>query len=333
VSLVRRLRLAGRFAAHRFSELHPYEVQAALLNACNLRCVYCSWPDRKTALLTTTEWERTLEELAGLGTIRVKFQGGEPTIRHDFERLCRHTQALGILSAVVTNGIPIAERPSLLDHLDEVVFSVDSPTPEVHDTQRGAGSHALVVRAIDRARERGVQTFVNMVVTRQNVDLVSAMLDFCEARGVGLNVQPATFDKPFYDQSARPLALDSEQAARMHRQLAAWKRAGRPLLFSAGTYARIAEWGDWSTSVRNGDGPSTCMAGRFYVHIDPNGDVHPCVQHKAHFTPKNLLEVGLVEALRNARGHDCADCAFSYLTERKRLFALEPAALWESVRR
>jgi MoaA/NifB/PqqE/SkfB family radical SAM enzyme len=333
MSLARRLRLAGRFAAHRFAEVHPYEVQAALLNACNLRCVYCSWPERKTALLTTAQWERTLDELAELGTIRVKFQGGEPTMRHDFDRLCRRTQELGILAAVVTNGLPIAERPALLDHLDEVVFSVDSPTPEVHDRQRGGGTHALVVRAIDLARERGVQTFVNMVVTRDNVDLLPAMLDFCEARGIGLNAQPATFDKPFYDSTAKPIALDTEQARRMHRQLAGWKRDGRRLLFSSGTYARIAEWADWSTSVRNGEGPSPCMAGRFYVHVDPNGDVHPCVQYKANVTPKNLLRDGLIESLRHARGHDCHDCAFAYLTERKRLFALEPSALWEAVAR
>lgn len=238
-----------------------------------------------------------------------------------------------MLSAVVTNGIPIGERPSLLDHLDEVVFSVDSPTPEIHDAQRGAGTHALVVRAIDVARERGVQTFVNMVVTRENVDLLPAMLDWCEARGIGLNAQPVTFDKVFYDATASALALGPEQANRMHRQLAAWKRAGRSLLFSSGTYDRIAGWEDWPASARSGDGPSPCMAGRFYVHIDPNGDVHPCVQHAAHFTPKNLLRDGLVQALRNARGHDCADCAFAYLTERKRLFALEPAALWETVTR
>jgi len=28
-----------------------------------------------------------------------------------------------------------------------------------------------------------------------------------------------------------------------------------------------------------------------------------------------------------------ADCAFAYLTERKRLFAREPAALWGAIRR
>ena len=46
----RHVRFAARFAAHRFRALHPFEVQAAVINACNLRCVYCRCPDEKIDL-------------------------------------------------------------------------------------------------------------------------------------------------------------------------------------------------------------------------------------------------------------------------------------------
>ena len=49
----RHLRMASRFAKHRLRALHPFEVQASLMNACNLRCVYCRCPDTRTSLLTT----------------------------------------------------------------------------------------------------------------------------------------------------------------------------------------------------------------------------------------------------------------------------------------
>jgi len=84
----RHLKLASHFLAHRWRALHPFEVQAMLLNACNLRCVYCRCPEVKTTLLTTAQWSGIVRRLAALGTMRIKFQGGEPTLRSDFSELC-----------------------------------------------------------------------------------------------------------------------------------------------------------------------------------------------------------------------------------------------------
>jgi MoaA/NifB/PqqE/SkfB family radical SAM enzyme len=43
--------------------------------------------------------------LGALGTLRIKFQGGEPTLRKDFRQLCATAQQSGIRTAVVTNGL------------------------------------------------------------------------------------------------------------------------------------------------------------------------------------------------------------------------------------
>ena len=329
----RLLRLAARYAAHRWRPLHPFEVQAALLNACNLRCAYCRCPDEKTDLLTTAQWSDAIGRLGRLGTMRIKFQGGEPTLRPDFRDLSAAAQAAGILTAVVTNGLQFAAHPELLDHLDEVVFSLDSATPAHTDRMRGAGVHTRVVEAIDLARRRGVRLFINMVVTNRSLDELEPLLEFCEARGIGLNAQPVVFGRTYYDDAARPFALSDAQVRDMHRRLAAWKRAGRPLMFAASTYDRVLDWSDYGElSVRQA-GRSSCMAGRMYVHIEPNGDVHPCGQHGAAFTPKNIAHDGLEAALAHVQRHDCGDCFSAYLNERKALFALRPAALLELARR
>src|SRR6185295_1128176 len=144
----RHLKMAGHYLRHRFSELHPFEVQALLINACNLKCSYCRCPEIKMALLSTEQWIETLRGLAQLGTMRVKFQGGEPTLRNDFKALCAESRRLGILTAVVTNGIRLVEQPDLLDELDEVVVSVDGPVAEIHDRQRGPGTHEIALEAL-----------------------------------------------------------------------------------------------------------------------------------------------------------------------------------------
>src|SRR5207253_5035868 len=93
----RHLRFAARYAKHRLRKLHPFEVQASLLNACNLRCAYCRCPDVKIELMTTEHWVRAIEGFGALGTMRIKYQGGEPTLRQDFRTLCAASQAAGIV--------------------------------------------------------------------------------------------------------------------------------------------------------------------------------------------------------------------------------------------
>src|SRR5262245_53126205 len=329
----RLLRFAARFATHRFRALHPFEVQASILNACNLRCVYCRCPDEKIALMDTAQWTAAIRGLGALGTMRIKFQGGEPTLRHDFATLSWTAREAGIVTAVVTNGLQFVDRPELLDHLDEVVFSLDSVTPAHTDRMRGAGVHARVLAGIEVARGRGLRLFINMVVTAQTVDEIEPMLDFCEVRGIGLNAQPVAFGRKYYDDAARPYALSDEQIRVMHRKLGQWKRQGRALMFAAATYENVLDWDDYGDLSRRGDTPSPCMAGRYYIHIEPNGDVHPCAQHNANFVPKNIVRDGLEAALAQVQCHDCTDCFSAYLNERKALFGLRPTALWEMVRR
>ncbi len=326
--------MAGHFLKHRFADVHPFEVQAMLLNACNLRCSYCRCPDLKSALLSTAQWLETLREFAALGTLRIKFQGGEPTLRHDFKELCAESRRLGILTAVVSNGIRLVEQPDLFDELDEVVVSVDGPIAELHDRQRGAGTHAQALPALRLARERGKPGFAVMVASRETLPHVEAMLDLAESMDIGLQVQPVTFGMRNYDEAPKDtLALRDDQVRALHHQLAAWKRAGRRLMFSAAVYERVTRWDDHTVLNRRSVGPSGCVAGRFYVHIEPDGDIWPCQQHGSSFTPKNLVKDGLREALLHVQTHDCSDCFATYLNERKDIFGLKPQALLGLLRR
>ena len=143
------------------------------------------------------------------------------------------------------------------------------------------------------------------------------------------------FGLHYTDDAARPFALTTEQVRAMHENLARWKRADRPLMFSASMYERVIDWVDYRVlTKRREHGSPHCMAGRFYVHIEANGDVWPCQQHGASsFTPRNVVQDGLEEALRHVREHDCGDCYTVYLNERKAVFGLRPGAILEVVRR
>jgi MoaA/NifB/PqqE/SkfB family radical SAM enzyme len=219
--------------------------------------------------------------------------------------------------------------------LDELIVSLDGPTAETNDRLRGAGSWKLAVAAVDLACARGLKTFINMVLTQENVRDLEDMLAFCRARGIQLHAQPIMLMGRFYEPGARSYALDDGQIKEVHQRLARWKQEGQPLMFSAMTYSNVAEWQDYSTLAVRSRGESTCMAGRYYyyIHIDSNGDIHPCVSHAASFTPKNIVRDGLTAALRHVQHHNCGNCWIAYLNERKLAFGLHPRALLEIARR
>ena len=323
----RQLRMALVFAQHRWRNIHPFEVQASVTNRCDYQCVFCDCPVSRKAEMGTRQWQEVIRQLGRHGTLRIKFQGGEPTLRSDFRELCAAAQQAGIIASVVTNGSRIAADPSLLDRLDEVVFSLDSMNPHVHDGLRGPGSHARLMLAMDHALARGRNLFVNMLSCRTTLAGMEDVLRFCEEQGMGFHAQPLYLDWKYANKTRKDLALTDAEIRAMHRRLAQWKRQGRNVMFCADTYERVANWPDHDEFTRKSAGPSSCMAGRCYIHIEPNGDVHPCGIHGADFEPRNLLAHGFGEAVHHARDHNCADCWMAYLNERKALFAFRPNAL------
>lgn len=334
----RHFKMAARYILYRPRKLHPFEVQANLLNTCNQRCLYCRCPEVKTELMTTDQWLSTIRGLKWWGTLRIKFQGGEPTLRPDFRELCAEARRMGIITAAVSHGRSISDEPDLLDHLDELVVSLDSPHPETNDLLRGKGAHRGAVRAINLALERGIRTYVNMILTRENIEDLEDMLAYCTERDIKMHAQPVMFDQKsvygrYFDNTVQRLALTDEQIRAAHIQMAEWKRQGRKLIFSASAYQKAVDWPDYGQSTVQKPGPSPCMAGKYYIHIEPNGDIHPCGLNESDFTAKNILSDGLKEAMLHARYHNCRDCWMVYMNERKVVFGLRPEALLEIVRR
>lgn len=330
---LRHLKTGFRFLRHRFSRLHPFEVQAQLLNACDTRCVYCRCPDVETPLLTTDQWKTIIRSLGRLGTLRIKFQGGEPTLRDDFRELCTEAKRAGMITATITNGLRISNHPELLDFLDEVVISLDSVKPEVNDFLRGKGATQAALKAIHIAKERGVRAYINMALSQKNLDDVEAMLEFCEGKGILLHIQPILFGREYYDDQAKPIGLTTEQIREIHLKLLDWKKQGRGLLFSQRAYAKPLMWPHHPALTIRSVRESSCRAGKDYFHIQPDGEVTPCIQYSADFNPKNITLDGFKEALRHAQHHNCRDCWTVYLNERKLLFSLKPSALWAMIRR
>ena len=134
----------------------PFTLELYPTLRCNLNCAFCDTTDRHrpvTNELSVSRQLEILEEAAALGVQRVfLLGGGEPLLSAATPKLMERTKELGLEGILTTNGTRFSDR--LIDQVmtwgwDEIHFSVDGPTPEIHDALRGkAGAFRRTITTI-----------------------------------------------------------------------------------------------------------------------------------------------------------------------------------------
>jgi len=314
-------------AARLSGEARPFFVQYSLLNGCNARCVYCNSPYREDPQLSTSEHRRILSEFARLGTVRIKFLGGEPLLRDDIGELVAEVRRLGMRSAMVTNGFLIPEKMEVVRQLDELVISLDG-NEAAHDRQRGRGTWKQVMRAVEACAEEGLDFFLTAVVTRESAGDVDWLLETARRFGVMVNFQIPQFNEEMYGKGARAWMPSPDSIRAILGKIIAAKEAGATVLFTARSYRHTLDWVDFNQERVERPGEiSPCTAGRYFLQMEPNGDIYPCVLHVGTFRPKNAARDGVETGWRHAQHHSCFDCYNTWLNENRAVFDLRPEVL------
>ena len=305
----------------------PFFVQYSLLNACNTTCVYCNCPSRKDPRISTADHLRVLGEFARLGAVRIKFLGGEPLLLRDLDLLADRVAELGMRSAMVTNGFLIAEKLDVVRKLDELVISIDGDEI-AHDRQRGKGSWKKVMRGIDICVRENVDFFLSAVVTKESAGEIDWLLELARRLGVMVNFQITQVNEEMYGSAAREWMPAPEEIKAIIGRIIAAKESGAPVLFTTRSYRHTLQWPDFGLERTEKPGEiSPCVAGKYFLQFEPNGDIYPCVLHIGSFEPKNALVDGVEQAWKHAQDHSCFDCYNTWLNENRAIFDLEPAVL------
>jgi MoaA/NifB/PqqE/SkfB family radical SAM enzyme len=305
----------------------PFFVQYSLLNACNARCAYCNSPARDATQLTTGDHRRVLGELARLGSVRIKFLGGEPLLRPDIGELVAETRRLHMRAAMVTNGFLVIDKFDVVRQLDELIISIDGREAP-HDRQRGRGTWSRVMAAIEACADAKLDFFLSAVVTRNSMGEVDWLIDTARRLGVMVNFQIPQFNPEVYGAQASALMPGADDIRAILRKVIAEKERGAPVLFTTRSYRRTLAWEDYGVERVDRPGePSPCTAGKYFLQIEPNGDVYPCVLHIGSFRPKNVLADGVEAAWRHAMSHSCGGCYNTWLNENRGVFDLHPTVI------
>ncbi|MDI9395225.1 MAG: GTP 3',8-cyclase MoaA [Euryarchaeota archaeon] len=165
-------------------------LRISITERCNLSCIYCHNEGADCCSSSPGGYEMGPEQISGLvreaakfGVRKVKFSGGEPLFREDFEDILACLLPLKEVSAT-TNGILLEKRAKTLKAagLDRVNVSLDTLDPKKYEEITGAppGTLEKVIRGINSAVEAGLTPVkLNMVLLKGiNENEIDLMMDF-----------------------------------------------------------------------------------------------------------------------------------------------------------
>ena len=158
-------------------------LRISITNRCNLKCIYCH-REGETRYINN---EMSVETIANIvkaskrfGVNKVKFSGGEPLMRNDFENILKALPELKDISAT-TNGTSLAQRAYDLagSGLNRINISLPSLRAEKYRKVTG-GDVSIVIDGINAAVASGlIPVKLNMVLMKGlNADEIPEMMDF-----------------------------------------------------------------------------------------------------------------------------------------------------------
>lgn len=245
--------------------LTPLAAHIDLTYRCNFRCTHCYIPEHGGPELSTAQVFALLADLARAGTMFLVLSGGEPFLRRDLFEILAEARRLGFHVRLFTDGYFVDERAAdtlASLHVGEVHVSLYATDRDAFEAiTQVPGSYDRVIEGIRRLRARDIKVTLKTPVLAGAEGGVAGVLALADE--LGCEVRFDTSVIPQRDGCADPVVqhtLDPQTLRDLVARLAS---------------ARGEKIEPYVPGSR--DAWPMCGAGRSTVHIEPSGQVNPCV--------------------------------------------------------
>jgi radical SAM protein with 4Fe4S-binding SPASM domain len=287
--------VASKPIHHRQERPAQFALGIGLTNECNLSCSFCYRDPTRVDRLSLDQVRSVVERLpvrsVNLGT-------GENGMHPDFGSMLAYLRAQPFKLTITSNGHSI----EVLDDAEvtafkDVEFSLDYPTREEQDAQRGPGNWDLLHEQAARCRQLGVPVTFIAVMMRANFERLPEIAQVAKS----------------YDA---PLRINVYQAVRSDAYALTFEEywTGFETLFAKTDAIAI---GEPLVRAMGGMPPRHGGCGVATVRLTPRATVQPCVYWPGAGAPLDLLldlgpEIVETDPFEAARAvpAPCLDCAF-----------------------
>lgn len=162
---------------------NPFIVIWEVTRACQLKCVHCradAQLERDPRELTHAEGINLLDQIYDMNNPMLVFTGGDCMMRDDLFELADYAVKKGMRVSMVPSATDNVTKEKMARAkevgLSRWGFSLDGPTPEIHDHFRGTpGSFDLTLEKIKYLNELDMPLQINTVISRYNYDHLEEM--------------------------------------------------------------------------------------------------------------------------------------------------------------
>ncbi|MCD6206777.1 MAG: radical SAM protein [Methanosarcinales archaeon] len=242
----------------------PDQVTISVTEECPNRCIHCALPDTDNReSLSPDAVKDVIDQVIGMGTTMIIFDGGEPMVYPKLAEVVRHVDPDKAIATVFTSGTGLTREiaESLRGAgLFAVNVSLDSPNPAEHDYIRGrSGVFDDALAAIKNSLAAGLLVDIYVVLSPMNIGDLKGFYS--------LAVETGVHELSFYEivPTGRWINHESDVLSEEDRE----------------TLDSFVKWAADDGRVRVFSIPHAmkttgCFAGRRWLHITPQGDVLPC---------------------------------------------------------
>jgi radical SAM protein with 4Fe4S-binding SPASM domain len=264
----------------------PYNffIQWHVTERCNLKCRHC-YQNEALPELTRVQIcdgisnicgaiESWIEEYEIDISPFIHFTGGEPFIRKDIFQITRHAQNLGLSVSFMSNGTLITDeiaRQLKENGISDIQVSLDG-LEEVHDSIRGKGSFQRTVRGIKMLVKHGVDTNINLTLSRINSHQLPGVIKLAEEIGASA----VSFSRLVPCGSGSTLMNDMltmQEVGDIYRQFCNYRNKSVEVI-SRDPLSTVLSYKEEIPDI---DFPvGGCAAGVFGITVTSDGSVMPC---------------------------------------------------------
>jgi radical SAM protein with 4Fe4S-binding SPASM domain len=302
-----------QFSQKALQQRVPLSGSFAITHRCNLRCAHCYLGSQKKQNqlrpqeMSTAKVLSVLDEITEAGCLYLLITGGEPLLRKDFPEIYTHAKENGLLVTVFTNGTMISEN--ILDLFRElpprtVEITVYGASEATYKKVSGIdGSFQRCMSGIQGLLDQDIPLKLKAIIMSHNRHEFLDIKKIADDLGVDFRFDADLF--PTFDGDLTPIDLRIPPQEVIEIELA--------------ESGMVEEWHNYQQKYRmttQNDSLYQCGAGQTSFHIDPFGNLLPCLMTLNYTYDLNTgsfldgweNETPVIRERKASNGNGCMTC-------------------------